>query len=242
MSKKVMWVGIALVLVVVILIARVVSNLDAIVASIIEEEGSSALNTEVTVSGVSIDLGAGKAGIAGLTIANPAGYSGNAFELDGIEVGLNLESLSQDVLVIDSINIQHPHVNYEMKADRSNNMDVLLSGIDSSSTESPGEASEVSDGDAMKMIIDALHFSGGTVSVLVEGSPEASKELQLPGINMRSIGRSQGGVTADVIANEIASELIGAIIKAIAKAQIESAIEKEKKGLSDKIKNAFKRD
>ena len=48
--KKWMWVLIAIVAILIFLVVRVLSNLDAIVASVIESSGSKALGTEVSVS------------------------------------------------------------------------------------------------------------------------------------------------------------------------------------------------
>jgi hypothetical protein len=58
----------------------------------------------------------------------------------------------------------------------------------------------------------------------------------MPAINMRGIGRNQGGVTPDVVAEEIFGELVNEIIKAVAKAKIDEAVEEKKKGFLDRLK------
>ena len=233
MSKKIlMGVGV-IVLVLGIVIWQVVANLDSIVAGVVEEVGSDVLKTDVRVSGMSIDLKAGKAGIAGLTIANPEGYSrANLFEMEGIEVDLDIGSLSKDVLVIEDIRIANPKVLFEGDADGGSNMQTLMDNMDSgSSTDDSG-----SESDPVKMIIDRLEFSGGVVQASSEITPGEVKELKLPAIKMSAIGRRQGGVTADVVAKEIGSELVGAIISAVAKAELNKVIEEKKKGFLDKLK------
>jgi hypothetical protein len=109
-------VALVIVALVAVLIWRVAANLDGIVAGIIEDTGTEVLGTQVSVSGVSIDLGAGKAGIGGLSIANPEGFSrGSAFELRGIAVELQLSSLTEDVIVIKAIQVAEPRVAFETK-------------------------------------------------------------------------------------------------------------------------------
>ena len=136
MKKGVLIVVGALVLVVAVILWQLAANLDSIVAGVIEDVGSDVLKTEVSVSGVSIDLKGGKAGIAGMTIANPEGYSrANIFEMEGIAVDLDLGSIGEDVLVIDAIEIQNPLTNFEGKSDGGSNMQTLLDNINSGSSE-----------------------------------------------------------------------------------------------------------
>ena len=237
MSKTVLiFIG-GIVLVLAVFIWQVVANLDSIVAGAIEDAGSDALKTEVSVSGVSIDLKNAKAGIAGMTIANPAGYSGaKLFEMEGIEVGLDLESLGGDVLVIQSIRIQNPIINFEGDASGGSNMQTLLNNIKSgSSHDSPGDVATGSD-DEPRMIIESFQLTGGQVKATSELKPGEVLDLKLPAINMSGIGKSQGGVTADVVAHEIATELVNEVISATARAGVSKLIEEKSKGWLDKLK------
>ncbi len=199
---------------------------------VVEEVGSDVLKTEVRVSGISISLSEGKVGIAGLTIANPEGYSSaNLFEMEAIEVTLDIASLSQDVLVIKSIIIQNPLIVFEGDADGGSNMQTLLDNMNSGSSSDSNSGSEET-----KMIIDLLDFSGGQVKASSELIPGESTEFKLPGIKMKGIGRKQGGVTPDVVAEKIAKELTEEVISAAAKAQVKKLIEEKTKGFLDMLK------
>jgi len=231
MTKKVLIIVGGIVLVLAILIWQVFANLDSIVASVIEDEGSKALQTEVSVSGVSIDLKTAKAGIAGMTIANPDGYSrANLFEMEGIEIDLDLDSLSKDVLVIESIRIKNPEIIFEENDSGGNNMQALLDNIESGSSGNK-DATGV---EAAKMIINVFEFSGGHVKASSKLRPGEVMDINLPAIRMTGIGKAQGGVTADVVADEITSELVNAIISAAAKAGVSKMI--KKKGFLDRLK------
>ena len=233
MGKKVL-IGVGVIIVVLLVIVwQVGSNLDKIVAGVIEDVGSDVLKTSVSVSGVEIDLKGAKAGIAGMTIANPKGYSrANLFELEGISVDLDIKTVTQDVLVIKAIYIQNPKILFEGNASGGSNMQTLLDNIESGASDGDVAAG----GEAMKMIIDRFEFSGGLVKASSEMKPGEVMDIKLPAIKISGIGRAQGGVTADVVAQKIGKELVSEIISAAAKAGVNKALEEKKKGLLDKLK------
>jgi hypothetical protein len=233
MGKKVL-IGVGVIIVLLLVIVwQVGSNLDKIVAGVIEDVGSDVLKTSVSVSGVEIDLKGAKAGIAGMTIANPKGYSrANLFELEGISVDLDIKTVTQDVLVIKAIYIQNPKILFEGNASGGSNMQTLLDNIESGASDGDVAAS----GEAMKMIIDRFEFSGGLVKASSEMKPGEVMDIKLPAIKISGIGRAQGGVTADVVAQKIGKELVSEIISAAAKAGVNKALEEKKKGFLDKLK------
>lgn len=233
MGKKVL-IGVGVIIVLLLVIVwQVGSNLDKIVAGVIEDVGSDVLKTSVSVSGVEIDLKGAKAGIAGMTIANPKGYSrANLFELEGISVDLDIKTVTQDVLVIKAIYIQNPKILFEGNASGGSNMQTLLDNIESGASDGDVAAG----GEAMKMIIDRFEFSGGLVKASSEMKPGEVMDIKLPAIKISGIGRAQGGVTADVVAQKIGKELVSEIISAAAKAGVNKALEEKKKGLLDKLK------
>jgi hypothetical protein len=233
MGKKVL-IGVGVIIVLLLVIVwQVGSNLDKIVAGVIEDVGSDVLKTSVSVSGVEIDLKGAKAGIAGMTIANPKGYSrANLFELEGISVDLDIKTVTQDVLVIKAIYIQNPKILFEGNASGGSNMQTLLDNIESGASDGDVAAG----GEAMKMIIDRFEFSGGLVKASSEMKPGEVMDIKLPAIKISGIGRAQGGVTADVVAQKIGKELVSEIISAAAKAGVNKALEEKKKGFLDKLK------
>ena len=226
-------------LVLVVFIWQVAANLDSIVAGVIEDVGSEVLKTKVTVSGVAINLKEGKAAIGGVKIANPDGYSSaNLLEMEGIEVDLDIESLSQDVLVIESILIQNPLISYEGDSSGGSNMLTLLDNMEGGSSEEGSTA----DGGELKMIIDQFSFSGGHVKAISAAKPGEVLELNLPAIKLSGIGRPEGGVTADVVVEKVTKELVNGIIAAAVKAGVNEALEEKKKGFMDKLGKKLKGD
>ena len=233
MSRKVLVVLGGVVLVLGVFIWQVVANLDSIVAGVVEDVGSDVLKTEVRVSGMAIRLKEGKVGIAGLSVANPEGYSSaKLFDMEGIDVELDLGSLSEDVLVIESILIHNPQISFEADADGGSNMQTLMDNMDSG----PDDTDDVAVGEEKKIIINRFEISGGDVNAITPLEPGEVTHIALPGIKMSDIGRRKGGVTPEVAAERITRELVKEIISAATKASIMNAIEKKTKGFLDKLK------
>jgi len=232
MNKKVLISVGSVVLVFAIIIWRLAVNLDGIVAGVIERVGTDVLKTEVKVSGMVIDLREGKAAIAGLTIANPDGYSrSNLFEMEGIEVDIAINSLGKKVLVIESIQIENPQILYEGDEGGSSNLQTLLNNIGSDSS-----ATETVEGEDLMIIIDRLEFSGGLVKATSPVKPGQVANIKLPAVSMTGIGKKHGGVTADVVAEKIMRKLVDEIIRAVAKAEVNKLIEEKAEGWLDKLK------
>jgi hypothetical protein len=239
MKKNIIQIVAGIFVLAILLLWQLFANLDNIVAGTIEDVGSDVLKTDVSVSGVSIDLTGGKAKIAGMTIANPEGYSdGNLFELNNIAVTLDLDSLNEDVLVIKSIQIQDPQINFEGDADGGSNMQTLLDNINSGSSgnSKAKDEGDSDEGEHKRMIINTFELRGAQVNAITKLKPGEPTQINLPPIKMSGIGKNQGGVTADVVAKEITLEMIGTTLNAAAKAGIKSAIEKKSKGFFDKLK------
>ncbi len=232
MNRKVLIAIGGVVLVLVVFIWQVVANLDSIVAKVVEDVGSEVLKTEVKVSGMSISLKEGKVGIAGLTVANPEGWSSaKVLEMEGIEITLDIASLNQDVLVIKSIRVLQPLIVFESDASGGSNMQTLLDNMNSDSAESSTSEGETSESEEVLLIIDQLNFSGGLVKISSEAKPGEVIDLSLPAIKMSDIGRKKGGITPEMAIEKASKKLIEKIISAAAKAQMKKAVEKKDQGV-----------
>lgn len=239
MKNQILIIFFAVLLLVALIFYKLFANLDSIVANVIEDVGSDVLKTDVRVANVSIDLRKGKAVIAGMTIANPEGWSSEKlFELKNIAVDIDLNSLGEDVLVINEVTIRNPKINFEGDANGGSNMQTLMKNINSGSSGSStsSDSGTKSGAEDTKMIINSFEMTGAKAKAMTEMKPGEPTEIELPTIKMSGIGKAQGGVTADVVAEEIATELINATLKAAAKAGIKKTIEKKTKSFLDHLK------
>ncbi len=242
--KKFLLVMLVLVLLAGIYLWRVVANLDETIAGFIEQAGSEALGTSVSVESLDLTLTEGKVTLGGLRIANMPGWEGaNAFELDSITVALDLDSLSGQPLVLKTVDIGSSRVAYELRADGSNNLQELMEGMQSSGDSAPSEdapADEVSEAPPLR--IDALRFAGMDVAMTID-TPDGVQErlLQLPPIEMDQVGGA-AGAPPQAIAAAVGQEMTATILAAAAKEGVNRLIESKTERLKNRLLDRLKGD
>jgi len=188
------------------------SNLDSIVATVIEKSGSRATGVKVSVDSVAIHLEEGKATIKGLKIGNPPGFESDyALLVDLASLDLDVESLGSDVVIIDSIIIDSPSVNYEQQINGSNLQNILdnLAG----DSRSGGESGDT--GNSVKIIIEQFDFTNASTTA---SAPALDKveTIRIRDVRLQGIGRKTSGVTAAEAAEEILTPIIRQSVRAAA--------------------------
>lgn len=197
------------------------SNLNGIVAGLIEEQGSAATQTSVTVSGVDIKLREASAALSGLSVANPEGFPGKALELGGFSVKLDAGSLRDDTIVVNDITVDGARINV-LQQGGSNNLQELMSNLQGEAT----EEAPASEGGGKKIIIDQFTLSGASASVSIAELNE-TREVKLPTIVVRDIGRGTNGATSAQIAREILKPIIEKAISSATAASVKEAAGKK---------------
>jgi len=152
--------------------------------------------------------------------------------MEGIEVDLAINSLGEDVLVIDAIRIRNPSITYEGDEAGGSNMQALLNNMESGSS----EEDTTDEGKEILLIIDNFQFTGGRVKASSPVRPGDVMDIKLPGIKLSGIGRNKGGVTPAVAVKKITEELLKEIISASAKAGVNKVIEEKKEGFLNKMR------
>jgi hypothetical protein len=208
-------------------------NLNSIVKMAIEKYGSEAIKTQVRVDKVRIKLQEGSARISGLTIANPPGFSmPYAFSLGDISVGIDINSLTGDVIVIREIGIAAPQVFFEINADKKANLNVLSKNL-GKGAETPQP--EEKPGAEPKLIISKASLSDAQLQALVVPLDNKQYQLTLPTITMNNLGAPKGAPPAE-IARQMLDQLLDSV-KAEVKKQ---GIGAELKGKLNAQKEALK--
>lgn len=119
--KKLLYIVLALLVLVIGGVVLLVNNLDSLVRRAIEVAGTNALGTEVSVGRVNLDMAAGSAILADVSIANPEGFSNqDMIRFDELQLAIDLASLNTDVVRIISVRSTNPFLLYEMQGTRSN--------------------------------------------------------------------------------------------------------------------------
>ena len=226
MKKKIFaGVFVALVLVVAGGLYCLLSNLDAIVAGLIEKHGSEVTATPVAVAGVDVSLREGKASLSGLTIDSPDGFDArHAFSLGEIAVDIDLESLRDEPIVIREIRVQAPVVQAEVHEDGSSNLLALNENVKRyAGGAGGGEAG--SDGssaaDQKRIRIASFVFEQGRIEVDAAALGLEPRTVDLPAIRLSDIGGAQGALPGE-IAKAVLGSLTRQAAEAVAKAGIEA--------------------
>jgi len=177
------------------------TQLDSIVAGLIEEQGSAATKTAVRVAGVEIKLADATGSISNLSIGNPEGFSGNAIEMDNFSLTLDPSSLATDTIVITDIKVSGARLNVLQKG-AGNNLNQLMSNL-----REQQQGGDASGEDGKKLIIDRFTLEGASAFLSAPDLTE-DREVSLPTIIVRDIGRSSNGATGAQVAQQLLRPVI----------------------------------
>ncbi len=201
------------------------SNLDSIVKSAIEQYGSEITGTRVRVGSVKITLTEGRGTIRGLRVGNPSGFSSNdVFSLGEITLDLDTGSITESPVVIETLTIAAPQVRYEMSANAKSNLDAILANVKKYQGGGGGQpAAEESGGEALKLKVQKFTFQDGKIDVDVTALAGAGKDtsVALPALTMKNLGGKSGAPPGDIGA-EVIRKYSEKIVAAVAKQQLQS--------------------
>lgn len=225
----------------------VLSSLDGMVKTAIETYGSQATETTVLVDSVQIVLKDGSGAIRGLTVGNPQGFATpQAFSLGQVATQVDLNSLSEEVTVIEHIIVQAPEVFFELNEAGETNLGVLKQNLSSANSGTSASSSANRDSGAEpKYIIRKLLFTDGNIHARAVALNQ-DYELKLPQIEMSNLG-GKNGATPKQIAEQVLKTLTDRSLAEVQKqgidqykAQLEDKInqqlEAEKQQINDKLK------
>lgn len=235
MKKTIIAIG----LVVLIVIGGVIfvgTQLDSIVAGLIEKEGSAATQTAVRVAGVEIKISEASATISNLQVGNPEGFSGNAIEMKNFSLTLDPSSLTTDTIVIKDMTVSGARLNV-LQEGAGNNLNQLMDNLRSLQS-----SDSASDSDGKQLIIDRFTLEGASAFLSAPGLTE-DREISLSTIVVRDIGRSDNGATGAQVAQQLLRPVIEKTLSSAATQSLkDKASEKLDdvkdsllKGLTDKI-------
>ncbi len=214
MTKKILIALIALVAVLGVGGALLKSDLNESVQKAIVKYGAASTQATVKLDGVKILVKNGIAAIAGLGVGNPADFSDEkALSFGSVFVQIDTDSLkTKGPLVIKSIVIDKPQINYEINANGQSNLQVLVNNVQaylsklSRTTGVPGEVKEESKAGPL-MIIGGLMVTNA--QALISTAPLQGKKLSvnLPPIQLANIGKNENGIVPE----RAAQAILGAI-------------------------------
>src|SRR3990172_4858563 len=219
-------------------IILVLTNIDSIIKAAIEKYGSEATKTAVRVSSVKIHLPSGEGAIAGLTVANPRGFSSPyAFRLGKISARIDTRTITSSPIVIDEIRIAAPQVTYEMNAAGSSNISLLKQNLQALTAGKPKKTGEEKKNKGKeKKIIKKFTIESGGVDVRIAALGDKTQTVTLRRIELTNIGAG-GGATPSQVSRQVLSALadeVGRSVQSLVKKNAEKGVEKAIKRLLSK--------
>ena len=201
--------------------------LGTLIKSGVEALAPQMTKTTVTLEDASLSPLSGKGSLSGLTVGNPEGYTtAQALHLGQVEWEIVPRSVFTQAIEIRRVYIRQPQMAYESNLARSNLGDILKNvkaatgggrpAAEPAPTEEPGSAEGAPASDQKRFIIDLLIIEDAAVEAVILGS---HYKLTLPRIELKDIGREQGGVTA----TEAAYEVLHVVMRQVVQAASDSA-------------------
>ncbi len=162
------------------------SNLGDIIQAAVEKYGSEITQAEVKLAKVELDLTSGKGTLRGFKVGNPKGFqTPSAFQLGAVSIHIDINTVTDDPVIIKEIVIDKPDVTYELSGD-GNNIDALRANVDAYMEKHglKGGGAKKDDGGGPKLIIENLYIRGGTVNVSATILKGKTMTAPLPDIHL----------------------------------------------------------
>jgi hypothetical protein len=179
--------------------------LDVIVKYAVEHYAPEVAGVSVKVGEVRISPRDGRGSVKRIDIGNPPGFSAaRAAHLGEIRVALDPASVTEDVVRIHELVIDGAQVTYE-RGSKAANLEVIQQNIEAYVKRAGAE--RAGDGSAAKKrryMIDRLAIRNARVLMTNPGLRGQGLHFDLPLVELRDVGKRQGGVTASEAAGIVA--------------------------------------
>jgi hypothetical protein len=184
-------------------------SLDLIVRAALEHWGPEVTGVKIEVAEVQISPRDGRGRIGGLEIGNPAGFSSaRAARFGEVRLAIDPSTLTADVIHVRELVLEAPQVTYE-RADRGTNLDAIQRSIEAyvkrSTAEADGRGGEPKG--KRRFVIDRLSIRNARVVMTNKGLGGQGLAFDLPDMDLRDVGKRQGGLTASQVAELVAATL-----------------------------------
>lgn len=182
--KRIKWIALSLVVLVIIAVVIVMLSLDSIVRSQVESQAGSSLNLPTTLAGASVSLFGQSLSLSDLQIGSPKGFSApHMLTLGGAKVGVSISNLRKTPIGVDQITIDKPMLLIEQANGKFN-----FQAITDQPSKAPADGAE-----PVKLIIHDLAINNATV-VLRPGIPGLNTEMTIPipTLHLTDIGTGDG--------------------------------------------------
>lgn len=228
MKKKILiGTGVGILVVIASVVIIVGFFLGDIVKKGMETVGPKITQTTLTVDSIHVSILTGSGGVNGLVLGNPEGFkSTNAISVGKAAVSVTPLSVLGDKIVIKSVEVREPEINFEGNPFGANNLQKIMDNVsaftggpqdktaDTNAPAKPGAPKP-----AKKLQVDDFLIVGAKVHAIISGVPGLGiKEitLPLPDIHLSNLGQGPDGITPAALIKEVLGQVTTATIKAVA--------------------------
>lgn len=182
--------------------------LDVIVKYALERYAPEVAGVSVKVGEVRISPRDGRGSLRAIEVGNPAGFSSpRAARFGEVRVALDTATVTAPLVRIHELVIEQAQVTYE-RGPKGANIDAIQQRIEAYVKRAAGEpASKGRVVEKRRFIIDRLTIRRSRVLMTNPGLKGQGLTFELPDVELRDIGKRQGGVTASEAAGIVAGAL-----------------------------------
>ena len=216
-------------------------SLDRIVERSIERVGSELLGSEVSVASVDVELGAGRATVRGLEVANPRS-EGLAFSrepalrLDEITVSIDPASLAGGPVRLEEVRVAAPFVNLEVM---SSDVNVLVLQRNLSQAR-PGDADAAAGAEEpLRFRVGSFVFDEGTLHADASAVGREVRDLRLPAFRLAELGGPRGATPGE-LGQQVLRGLLTRVLVQAASDQVSELIDKELDQIKERVGDALR--
>jgi hypothetical protein len=199
------------------------SSLDSVVKAAVEQIGSEATGTQVSLNQVEISPTSGFGALRGFRMTNPKGFAeGDAFKFDEINVTLDITTVFSDPVVINEIVIDKPEITYAI-GEGGSNVDEIQKNVNDyagAGGESTGAAGGSSEGP--NLIIKNLYMRNGTVTVSAPAMTAETMSAPLPDIHLTDIGQEGRGATPGEVVQQAMAAVVTSAKQAVQSVDVDA--------------------
>lgn len=234
MKKGLLIGGGVVVIAIVAVVIIVISSIDSIVKTAVEEFGSKATKTRVTLNEVEISA-SGKGALRGFTMGNPAGFkTESAARLGEIKIDLDVATVTEDVVIIREIVIAGPEITYEL-ASGGSNIDAIRKNVEEftggAAKGAPKEKAAAKEEGGTRLIIENLYIRDGKVNVSATFLRGKTMTAPLPAIHLKDIGKDKGGASPGEVVAKIMAQISRSAGSAVSSLNLGKAMDAAKEGV-----------
>lgn len=187
------------------------SNLGPLIKKAVNTQGPKITGTELRLGDVDVSLLSGQVTLQKFLLGNPQGFnSPHAVSVKSIYVDVDEQSLTDETIIIERIEVVGPDIYYE-KGAGSDNFKALQKNIAKEAGGGSSNASADNGESGKKLLIRELVIRDGQVHLAVKGLAGQDISAKLPEIKMTNVGQKNDGVSPAEAAREIFAALYGKI-------------------------------